>query len=54
MFIMSQILANSWTNFTIKTKFEMQMELLGERNIFDLMFNIKVVLYTLDYSGFIL
>lgn len=32
----------------------MQMELLGERIIFDLMFNIKVVLYTLDYSGFIL
>lgn len=54
MFIMSQILANSWTNFTIKTKFEMQMELLGERIIFDLMFNIKVGLYKLDYSRFIL
>lgn len=39
------------TNFPIKTKFEMQMELLGERVICDLMFNIKVGLYKLDYSG---
>lgn len=30
----------------------MQMELLGERVICDLMFNIKVGLYKLDYSGF--